>query len=264
MDFKENYEKEMEEEKNNSQLLKKKRSKNKIKINKIQNINNNNLLIEQEQINGKCLDQAFIYGDTTNKKFIGLQMKYLSDKINHNTLLKSINKQKIKEDCQNILLRAKFDLNIGIKEWHYFIIAYYNSDEKGNEFCRELAEHCQKFDISIIYFNPKTLKFFKRVDNQFIILPKIEISNISNLDYDFPESNPYNLINKNEIDEILNSYYKQRIQKINTNNFYKPQMLLNKYNEWLKQYNLNQKNIEESILRTLKLKTKKDFSSKEI
>ena len=151
-------------------------------------------------------------------------------------------------------MRAKFDLNIRIKEWHYFIVAYYNSDDKENSFSRELAEHCQKFDISILYFNPKTLKFFKRVNGQFKILPKIETSIISNLDYDFPESNPYNIINKNETDEILNSYYKQRIQKINTINFYKPQLLFIKYNEWLKKYNLNQKNIEESILRTLKVK----------
>ena len=95
---------------------------------KIKKIKNNNILLEQEQINGKVLDQGFIYNINNKGEekhiFIGLQMKYLSDNINHSTILKNITKKEIKENIQNILIGSKLDYNINFDEWHYYIVSY--------------------------------------------------------------------------------------------------------------------------------------------
>ena len=166
----------------------------------IKDIKENSILINQEDANGKTLDQAFIYGEKNNKIFLGFQMKCLSDKLNHGTSLKKINKNDIKENCQNILLRSKFDFNVEIKEWHYIIIAYYNKNEKNNIYCKQLERHCKKNDIEIFYINPEEKKLY---DYKFKKTNKIEITNRSNLDYDFSESNPYNIINNEEINNLI-------------------------------------------------------------
>ena len=53
--------------------------------------------------NGKTLDQAFIYGEESNKILLGLKMICFSDKVENSIALKSINKEDIKKDCQSIL-----------------------------------------------------------------------------------------------------------------------------------------------------------------
>jgi len=172
-------------------------------------------LIEQEQVNGKTLDQAFIYSDNNKNIFIGLQMKCLSNKANHSTSLKSITKENIKNNCKSILLRAILDLGIIIEEWHYFIVAYYNDMDIENKYCKQLQRHCKSEDISIIYYNPENPRLYKYniLNNKFENLSKILPSELSNLDYDFPLSNPYNLFDNNFTENIIDSYLKQRTTK---------------------------------------------------
>jgi hypothetical protein len=90
----------------------------------IKSINEKSILIEQEQVNGKTLDQAFIYSNKNKQILIGLQMKCLSNNTDHCTTLKIMTKENIKNNIKSLLLRAKLDLGINIDEWHYFIIAY--------------------------------------------------------------------------------------------------------------------------------------------
>ena len=131
----------------------------------------------------------------------------MSNNTNHSTNLKGITKENIKNNCQSILLRAKLDLGINIDEWHYFIIAYYNDNDIDNEFCKQLQKHCKNQDIAIIYYNPENPCFYIKniTNNKFEKLDRILPSNISNLDYDFPLSNLYNIFDNNCID--LYSYF---------------------------------------------------------
>ena len=219
----------------------------------IQNINEKNILIEKEQVNGKTLDQAFIYSNKNKQIFIGFQMKCLSNKTDHSTTLKSITKENIKKNCQSILLRAKLDFGININEWHYFIIAYYNNNDIDNEFCKQLQKHCKNQDIPIIYYNPeKTCFYINNINNnKFEKLDRILPSNLSNLDYDFPLSNSYNLFDNNFTDNLINSYYKQRMDRIlNEKSFYIDEKSLeNSYSSWLINYNLKAEKVKESIVK---------------
>lgn len=247
-------EKSEKEDESEMKILTKKTKRDK----KIENINKNNILIEQEQVNGKTLDQAFIYSNENKQIFIGFQMKCLSNKTNHSTTLKGITKENIKNNCQSILLRAKLDLGINIEEWHYFIIAYYNDNDIDNEFCRQLHKHCKNQDIPIIYYNPENPCFYiNNINiNKFEKLDRILPSNLSNLDYDFPLSNSYNLFDNNFTDNLINSYYKQRMTRIlNIQNFYKDEKELeNNFTSWLMNYNLKVEKVKESIEAYFKIK----------
>ena len=240
----------------------KRKASNKINnVKKIKNINNKNILLEQEQINGKTLDQGFIYNITNeNEKkyiFIGLQMKCLSDNANHSTSLKKITKKKIKENIQNILIRSKLDYDINIDEWHYYIVAYYNKLDKDNIFCNQLNEHCKSQDISIIYYDPKNPSLYINRNNKFDKISKISLSNLSNLEFDFTESNPYHIIYNNYNEELINSYYTQRKEKINEiNNYYnKSTSLEDKYLSWLKICNRNKSDVENLIINLFNVKS---------
>ena len=223
-------------EKNDNTLMSKKRNREKKVKYYINNIDGNNILINQEDVNGKTLDQAFIFGEKDNKKFLGLQMKCLSNKVEHFTSLKSIKKENIKQNCQNILLRCKLDLNITIKEWHYILVAYYNKNESENVYCKQLESHCKSNDLEIVYFNPEEQQLYNK---EFKKIQNIEISNKSNLDYDFPESNPYNVIYNDETNDLINSYYNERIKKLNTESYYEKENINNSFIRWLQAINKN-------------------------
>ena len=213
----------------------------------IKDIDDNGILINQEDVNVKPFDQVFIYGDKDNKKLLCLQMKCLSDKISQHTALQDINKENIKQNCQAILLRANLDLNIEIKEWHFIIIAYYNKEEKNNIYCKQLERHCKQNDLEIFYFNPENQKLY---NNKFKEVKKIDISNRSNLDYDFPESNPYNIIYNKESNELINAYYKERIDKLNKNNYYAQNSIENYSDVWLMDVNRKMIDVEKDLKET--------------
>ena len=79
----------------------------------------------------------------------------------------------------------------------------------------------------------------------------------------------YGIIDKYELtDNLINSYYKQRMSKIlEQNNFYKDEESLeNSYSLWLKNFNLKKKNVEENIgnyfnIKKLKLVECYDFDA---
>ena len=230
---------------------------------KIKNIKNNNILLEQEQINGKALDQGFIYNINNNGEekhiFIGLQMKCLSDNTDHSSLLKKITKKKIKENIQNILIRSKLDYNINFDEWHYYIVAYYNKLDKNSIFCRQLNRHCKSQDIAIIYYDPIDSSLYINKNNKFDKILEISISNLSNLDFDFTESNPYHIIDNEFKEELINSYYTQRSERINNenNHYNKRSELEEKYSLWLKNCQKDKDDVEKSIQKSFEIKNLK-------
>ena len=220
---------------------------------KIENIKKNSILFEQEEVNGKTIDQAFIYLDKNKNKYIliCLKIKFLSNKIYHSNYLKGITKDNIKNNCQAILRHSLLDFGIKIDEWHYFIIAYYNDNDIDNEFCKELQKHCKTQDIPIIYYNPENPSFYINNfnNNKFEKIDRILPSNYSNLDYDFPLSNKYNLFDNNFSDKFIDSYYKQKMSKILEQIDFDiiEKSLENSYSLWLMNYKIKVENVEESI-----------------
>ena len=228
------------------------------RIKQIESNNKNSILLEQDEVNGKTIDQAFIYLDKNKYILICLKMKFLSNKINHSNTLKDITKDNIKNNCQTILGRALLDFGIIIDEWHYFIISNYNDNDIDNEFCKQLQKHCKTQDIPIIFYNPENPSFYINNfnNNKFEKIDRILPSIISNLDYDFPFSNSYNLFDNNFTDNIINSYYKQKMTKIlEDKDFYiNEKSLENSYSLWLMNYKLKVENVEESIKKYFNIK----------
>ena len=249
-------------EKDPDELLKRKRKRETKEENFfLNNIWDKNILINQEDVNGKTLDQAFIFGEEDNKIFLGIQMKCLSDKVDNYTDLKNINKEDIKKYCQSVLLRCKFDLNIQIKEWHYILFAYYNKKDKENIYCKQLERHCKCYDLEIVYFDPEEQHLY---DKEFKKIKEISISNISNLDYDFPESNPYNMIYNEENNDLINSYYNQRIDKLSMENYYEEENINNLFINWLKDTNIKQNELENSLKELCRAKNLKLIDNYEL
>lgn len=249
-------------EKDPDELLKRKRKRETKEENFfLNNIGDENILINQEDVNGKTLDQAFIFGEEDNKIFLGIQMKCLSDKVDNSTALKNINKEDIKKYCQSVLLLCKFDLNIQIKEWHYILFAYYNKKDKENIYCKQLERHCKCYDLEIVYFDPEEQHLY---DKEFKKIKEISISNISNLDYDFPESNPYNMIYNEENNDLINSYYNQRIDKLSMENYYEEENINNLFINWLKDTNIKQNELENSLKELCRAKNLKLIDNYEL
>ena len=115
----------------------------------------------------------------------------------------------------------------------------------------QLKKHCKNQDIPIIYYNPeKSSLYINNINNnKFEKLDKILPLNLSNLDYDFPLSNTYNLLDNNYSDNLFNSDYKQRISKIlePKNCYLDENSLENNYSLWLESYNLKVENVEDNI-----------------
>ena len=151
---------------------------------------NKGILIDQKNRNGEVLDQAVLYGDKDKKIFIGLQMKFYSEKtkIDKNEQ-KKFEKNSIKNKLKNILSTAKINFDFKICEWHYIMIIYYNQNDEKNKYGKNLVKLCKKFNLEYIFFNPCEKNFY---NSNFDKIEKISISEKSNLDLDI-NINPYSI-----------------------------------------------------------------------
>ena len=191
----------LENKKNDKTFLGKKRNK----INKYsEEFKNEGILIDQKNRNGETLDQAVLYGEKDKKIFIGLQMKFYSEKTKiDKDEQKKFEKNSIKNKLKNILSNAKINFDINISEWHYIMIIYFNQNDEDNKYGKNLVKLCKKFNLEYIFFNPCEKKFY---NSNFEKIEKISITNKSNLDLDI-NINPY-LIFKSFCDfdkNIINS-----------------------------------------------------------
>ena len=138
-------------------------------------------------------------------------------------------------------------------------MAYYNKLDKNSIFCRQLNRHCKSQDIAIIYYDPIDPTLYINKNNKFEKILKISISNLSNLDFDFTESNPYHIIDNEFKEELINSYYTQRSERINNenNHYNKRSELEEKYSLWLKNCQKDKDDVEKSIQKSFEIKNLK-------
>ena len=166
--------------KNNIQLFQKINDK---KRKRIANYENNSILIEQDKINGRCLDMAMIWTNMNNKNiFIGFQMKCFKEDTKGGNI-SNISKMLIKCNYLDILMNSKDLLGIEIDEWHYIMILFCsNKDEKKNEICKYLVNKCIKNRLKYLFYDPVEELFYdkdlKPIKGVFSLLDEY-----SNLDY---------------------------------------------------------------------------------
>ena len=150
---------------------------------RIKGYENNSILIEQEKINGRCIDMAMIWKTNENKNiFIGFQMKCFREDTKGGNASK-ISKMLIKCNYIDILMNSEELLGITIDEWHYIMILfYYHKSNEINEICRYLVNKCITNRIKYIFYEPIEEKFYdnelKEIKNVYKLLDEN-----SNLDY---------------------------------------------------------------------------------
>lgn len=144
---------------------------------------NKSILIEQEKINGICIDMAMIWNENKKNIFIGFQMKCFKEK----TLGGKISKMSIKNFYLDILHNSYNLLGIDISEWYYIMVLYYNPkkiNDKKKEygFCTYLVNKCKKHGIKYIFYDPGEKIFYDKylspIKEKYTLL-----DNESNLDY---------------------------------------------------------------------------------
>ena len=118
---------------------------------------NSSMLIEQDKINGRCIDLAMIWNKDNKRIFIGFQIKCFRAATKGGNTSK-ITKFWIKNYYLDILKNSKNLLGIEIDEWHYIMILYYNpkdlvinkSGEKDCGICQYLINKCRIQGIKYI------------------------------------------------------------------------------------------------------------------
>ena len=172
---------------------------------------NKSILIEQDKINGECIDMAIILNQDNKNKFIGFQMKFFRESTTGGNA-SNLSKIAIKNSYLDILKHSNDLLGIDIEEWHYIMVLYYNpnnlNNEKSNnnsEICKFLVSKCINNAIKYIFYCPENNLFYDSKKNQIIpnTIYKL-LDDSSNLDYitklslvidcyDYPK---YDFINK--------------------------------------------------------------------
>ena len=153
---------------------------NKKSLPKLKSYSGNEIFyINQENPNGELLDYAVLYGKKTEKIFLGFKMKcYSSDTFIDN---KFIEKDSIKKTLSPIILNSVKLFNCLIKEWHYFIIFYYNKNDNIilNVGYRTILSTF-KNNVEYLLFDPSQKVFYGKDTKSKI--KKLELSYLSNLD----------------------------------------------------------------------------------
>ena len=91
---------------------------------------------------------------------------------------KVINKSKIKENSQKILINSMGLFNCKIVKWHYFLIFYYNSEKKEYNVNQTIIDKA-KNEVEILFYDPIEKVFRDKFHGLYQIL---KISDYSDLD----------------------------------------------------------------------------------
>ena len=121
---------------------------------------NSSMLIEQDKINGRCIDLEMIWNKDNKRIFIGFQIKCFRAAAKGGNTSK-ITKFWIKNYYLDILKNSKNLLGIEIDEWHYIMILYYNPKDlvinknggKDCGICQYLINKCRIQGIKYILYD---------------------------------------------------------------------------------------------------------------
>ena len=209
---------------------------------------NGNILFNQLKKTGKIYDQAFLYGKKDSKIFIGFQMKFFQNSTTlSQDMRKSLTKDYIIENSRKILSKLYLDYNIKIDKWYYFMILFYDSEEKS--YNKNLTIKCDEESLEYIFYDPKQNCFY---DKNEIKIEKLKLALFADLNIN-KINNPYNIFRTD-----YNLYYEQinKDDKIYTNN----SIMKKKAEEFLLQFKIDLTNVKRSLKNLLNEKKKVNLS----
>ena len=159
-----------------------------------------NILIEQTQTNGRCLDSAFLFGDKNKKTLIVLQMKFYdkSTSVSSNDK-KKLDKSYIKSVCKKVLSNIYLNLGIEVVSWHYILILHLDHEKK--TYNTNFVKICMDNDLEYVFFDPILKKFYNREIKEIKFL---KLNFLTSLDDDENESHPNNWFETKIIDYFMN------------------------------------------------------------
>ena len=137
---------------------------------------------------------------------------------------------------KRILLDCKDLFNCEIKNWHYFLIFYFNKDDdRVNNLGIKTELSCIKKDIAYLLYDPKNKHFLNQEEE---IIQKLELSDISNLDNDKYLEKRSNFIEQKEFfsNDVNISY-----------NIYKKKIYWDELSQFSQDFNEYGKSIEEIL-----------------
>ena len=159
--------------------LNRKYKQNKVYESKSKYKGNETFYITQSNPNGELLDYAVLYGKKNEKIFLGFKIKCYSSGTYIDS--KFIEKDSIKKIVSPILLNSIKLFNCLIKEWHYYLIYYYNKNDEITQYIGYKAQiSTLKNKIEYLLYDPVQNVFYSK-DFQNII-KNLELTNYSNLD----------------------------------------------------------------------------------
>ena len=87
------------------------------------------------------------------------------------------NKQKIKKACQEILFKSMALFDCKIIKWYYFLIFYYNTQDKILNLNNSIIKQCRC--VEFLFYDPVNKNFYDRNYNQ---IEKLNLTLLSDLD----------------------------------------------------------------------------------
>ena len=224
---------------------------------RIKNYDNNSILIEQDKINGRCIDMAMIWTNKDGKNiFIGFQMKCFREDTKGGNASK-ITKMNIKCHYLDILIYSEELLGITIDEWHYIMILFCShTNEEKNDVSQYLIKKCIKNRIKYIFYDPVEELFYdkdlKVINGVFTLL---DLN--SNLDY----GNNFSVSDKLNGDP--GEYLLGKKRQLSSGNIIKENNKdLSDFKEFLKKYKISLHKFRKDIMNEFKDIDKIVFAAK--
>jgi len=182
------------------------------------------IFLDQYYKFGKTLDFAYIYGNKNEKTFIGFQMKcYFEDSTIKN---KFVDKNFIKKSCRKILVNSMKLFNCKITKWYYYLVFYYNPNNKSENINKTNINKCKLNDISFFFYDPIDKKFYNKQKNKLIVMQKLSMNKIADLEtniidmdkytFNLPKENILNICQKRVT--IINEFIEDLSKTLNLHN----------------------------------------------
>ena len=156
---------------------------------------NETFYITQSNPNGELLDFAVLYGKKNEKIFLGFQIKCYSSNTDIDS--KFLERDSIKKVLSPILLNSIKLFNCLIKEWHYYLIYYYNLMDESTKYGGYKAQISTfKNKIEYLLYDPVQKVFYSKDFKTEI--KNLELTYYSNLDNISYLNNCYNYLSISE------------------------------------------------------------------
>ena len=140
------------------------------------------IFLNQYNKRGKTLDFAYLYGEKEAKTFIGFQMKCYFDgsDLSNDT----VDKCKIRKDCQKILINSMKLFNCKITKWCYYLVFYYNRKVQNENINQTNLTKCERNNVCYFFYEPIEKKFYSGNKDVILEMDELELDNDENADLD--------------------------------------------------------------------------------